>query len=89
MSALIPIPQDIPVLEVDVLPARSMPWKCCDCKLKWEGPADRPPRLGCPQCGSRNVLDCNIDLRDAVRLWMHVGHLESGFLTRSFSLEKL
>lgn len=43
----------------------SMKWKCLDCGEVFNGPLNRPPSNGCPQCGSRQCFDINVDMREA------------------------
>ena len=38
----------------------SMPWKCVSCRHDFHGPVDRAPEGGCPACGSRQIIDCNV-----------------------------
>jgi DNA-directed RNA polymerase subunit RPC12/RpoP len=44
----------------------TMPWHCIDCKENFEGPRDRFPEGGCPNCGSKKIFDCNVDLNFAI-----------------------
>jgi len=48
-----------PLVECEVLPPRTMTWKCLDCRGTFQGPTNRPPSGGCAHCGSTNVIDCN------------------------------
>jgi len=41
----------------------TMTWKCLDCGNKWQDLRECGPvvQAGCPACGSKNILDCNVD----------------------------
>ena len=39
----------------------TMPWKCLDCSAVFDGPTDRCPDAGCPQCGSSTVIDLSVE----------------------------
>lgn len=38
-----------------------MQWHCIECHTSFQGPTDRSPENGCPNCGSRCIFDCNVE----------------------------
>ncbi len=46
---------------LELLPPPKMRWTCIDCRGVFDGPCDRAPRAGCAHCGSRSVVDCNVE----------------------------
>lgn len=48
-------------VQAEVLPDESMSWKCLDCRGVFPGPTNRTPVNGCGLCGSRRVLDLNVE----------------------------
>lgn len=47
-------------VQIDHLPSKSMQWHCLECHINFDGPSDRSPKGGCPQCASHSVIDINV-----------------------------
>lgn len=65
-------------------PARHMRWTCLTCRGVFYGPVDRAPHAGCALCGSRSVVDLNLEPID-VKTTSPASNLASSLAARLYA----